>query len=149
MIVHELELNALVGALLPFAQEMLTHHGAFLPFGGIANAERAVTLVACDVETQDATVPELAESMTASLRTHALEPTCLAAAYCVDVRVEDPRSTSNTDAVQMVFEHRSGEALHVFFPYRKDPAGVYTFEHPFAVAGDRRIFAGAVNTHLN
>ena len=149
MIVHEQELNSLVSALLPFAQEMLREHGAFLPFGGMSSVGRGVTLVACDLGQQDATVPELAEFMSASLRSHAQNGACEAAAYCVDVRVVDPRNDAKTDAVQLVFEHRSGEALNVIFPYRKDAAGVYTFDHPFATAAERRIFAGIPNTHLN
>jgi hypothetical protein len=148
MIAHEQDFNSLVNALLPFAQQMLREHGAFLPFGAIANAGR-VTLVACDLGKEDATVPELAEFMTVSLRSQAQEHGSVAAAYCVDVRVVDPRSQAKTDAVQLVFEHRSGEAMNVFFPYAKNAAGVYEFDHPFALVSERRIFAGAPNTHLN
>ena len=149
MIAHPQEFNGVVNLLLPLVQYMLNEHGAFLPVGAVLHAKRGAGLVPHDLRQPGETVPELIESITGLLRSQATDDGCLAVAFCVDVRVVDPRCQQKTDAVQIVFEHRSGEALLVFFPYRKAADGTFDFAHPFALAAACRMFGDRPNTHVN
>ena len=77
-----------------------------------------------------------------ALRTHARHEACQASGLCVNVSVVDPRSGAKTDALKFVFEHRSGEALDVFFPCRKrGQSPGFVFDKPFAQPADRRVFS--------
>lgn len=51
-----------------------------------------------------------------ALRQQTADADCAAVAYCVDVRLSDTLHGDECDAVQLVFEHRSGEALDAFPP---------------------------------
>jgi hypothetical protein len=140
MITNEKEYNSLLDALLPFAEQMLNKHGEFLPFAAVVGADGAVALVAGDIGQEQPKSTELVEFLFAALRKQTAEQGCTAAGVCVDVKVLDPRSQQKTDAVHFVFEHRSGEALDVFFPYRKRFLRGYQFEKPFAGTGQKRVF---------
>lgn len=56
------------------------------------------------------------------------------------MRVVDPRTGLETDALKFSFEHRSGESLDVFFPYRGRLPRGFRFEPPFAQPAERRVF---------
>jgi hypothetical protein len=146
MITHQREFDGLVSALLPFSRHMLLNHGAFLPLGAIVLLGE-VRLVAADLDRPDATVPERLQLLTAALREHAAGESCAAVAYCVDVRVTAPDTGARTDAIQIAFEHRSGEALNAIFPYAKNGDG-YQFGQPILQMATRRIF-DSMNTFVN
>ena len=118
MIIHADELAALVSALLPFAQFMLQKHGAFLPIGAIVKSGESV-IVPAGLDRPRASVEETLEHVRAALRDEAADPACSAVAYCADSKLSDLKSGEVTDAVLLMFEHRSGEALDVVFPYKK------------------------------
>jgi hypothetical protein len=128
MITHAEELNALVSALVPFVQYVIQEHGAFLPLGAIVTSGD-VMIAEAGFDDPQASVYQRVEMVQAALRDHASDPACGAVAYCVDTKVTNLKTGDVTDAVQLVFEHRSGEALDVFFPYEKTGDGV-TFAQP-------------------
>jgi len=140
MIHNEKEYNALLDALLPFAEQMLNKHGEFFPFAAVVAGDGAVGLVAVHPGKEQPESAEVRDLLFAALRKQVQEEGCIAAGVCVDVKVMDPRSQQKTDAVHFVFEHRSGEAFDVFFPYRKRFLRGCQLKKPFASAGEKRVF---------
>lgn len=141
MITHAEELNALVSALLPFAQHMVQHHGAFLPFGAVVTSGNVV-IAEAGFDDVAASVPERVEKIRTALRNHASDRACAAVAYCMDIKLSNLNTGEVTDAVHVVFEHRSGEAFDVVFPYEKT-GGRVEFALPMV-----RLAAGGLFTAL-
>jgi hypothetical protein len=139
------EFHGLVAALVPFCRLMLGEHGAFLPVGGVFTSGQAV-ITGAGMDDPEATVPERLQVITASLREHAADASCAAVAYCVDVRLTDPRDGQATEAVHLVFEHRSGEAVEAFFPYKKVAEG-YEHGRPMIRLTACRIFEAARSSY--
>ena len=55
-----------------------------------------------------------------------------AAGICYDVRTIPPGQTEKSDAVCMALEHRSGEFVEVYAPYRKTASGSFEYGQFFA-----------------
>jgi hypothetical protein len=60
--------------------------------------------------------------------------------WCLDVRTTLPRTGESTDAILIVMEHRAGEAIHCFTPYRKGWWGKVTYGTPFSAPASMRLF---------
>ncbi len=146
MIIHHPEFHMLVGALLPFTQCMLQEHEEFLPLGACVQSGDVVILP--PFATPPATVPEWLQAVRDALRRQAAVAACAAVAHCVDVRLTDTRDGTTFDAVQLLFEHRSGEALEAFFPYRRQD-GDCQFGQPMIRIGIASLFPEAKRSYLN
>jgi len=146
MIVPRAEFHSLVAALVPFTRLMLEEHGRFLPLGGIVKSGEVV--IVPPSARAPATVQEWLLQVKEALRQQTADADCAAVAYCVDVRLSDTRNGDEFDAVQLVFEHRSGEALDAFFPYRRQK-GRCGFAQPMLRIGAGGMFPDAVGSHLN
>lgn len=141
MITHAEELNALVCALLPFAQHMIQEHGAFLPFGAIVTSG-VVEIAQAGFDDVQASVLERVEKVRTALRRQASDDACAAVGYCMDIKLTHVPSGEVSDAVHLVFEHRSGEAFDVMFPYSNSDGRV-EFSPPMV-----RLAAGGLFTTL-
>ena len=146
MLIQSPEFHGLVDALVPFAKHMLENYGDFLPLGAIVKSGEVVT--EAPFAQPPATVQAWLERLKEALRKHAADPDCAAVAYCIDARLSDTRNDEVISAIHVAFEHRSGEALHAFFPYRKDNDG-YEFAQPMLRIAARCIFAETPASHLN
>jgi len=146
MIVPRAEFHSLVAALLPFTRLMLEEHGRFLPLGGVVKSGEVV--IVPPAAQAPATVQEWLVQLQGALRQQTADADCAAVAYCVDVRLSDTLHGDECDAVQLVFEHRSGEALDAFFPYRRQQGGC-EFAQPMLRIGAGGIFPDAVGSHVN
>ena len=147
MIVHPVEFHSLVAALVPFTQFMLRNHGGFLPLGAIFRSG-AVMMVAPESDRPIATGAQWLQFVMDALRTHTEDPACAAAAYCVDVKLTNTLDGCVSDAVQVVFEHRLGEALHAFFPYTRNDEGC-DFGQPMLRIAARILFESEARPYLN
>ncbi|MFZ6002469.1 MAG: hypothetical protein ACOYXM_00915 [Actinomycetota bacterium] len=106
------DLDGLVGAALPFAEEMLDQRGEFFPYALALDEAGEARVVAGDPGggEQPASLDVLA-TLIEGLR---LEKDSLRAVALVsDVRLPE------SDAVRVELEHREGHALAVFLPYKK------------------------------
>ena len=106
------DLDGLVNATLPFAQQMLDDQGEFFPFGAAVDDADELRLVTGgpdlgDHPTTAQVLAALVDGMRADRRT------LRAVAIVSDVRLAD------TDAVCVELEHREGHAIEVFLPYRQ------------------------------
>ena len=127
MLIPSNEFHVLVDALVPFAQHMLQNHDNFLPIGAVVKSGEVV--IQPPFAQPPASAQAWLEGVKEALRKESAESTCTAVAYCVDAKLTDTRNDEVTSAVHVAFEHRSGEALQAFFPYRKDDDG-YEFAQP-------------------
>lgn|SRR5690606_39076846 len=106
------DLDGLVGAALPFAQQMLEQHGEFFPYAVALDESGEARMVAADpgMGEQPASLDVLA-ALASGLRSE--RDGLRAVALVSDVRLSD------SDAVRVELEHREGQALAVFLPYKK------------------------------
>ena len=106
------DLDGLVGAALPFAEQMLDQHGEFFPYAVALDVSGEARTVAADPGggEQPASLDVLA-TLTEGLR--AERDGLRAVALVSDVRLSD------SDAIRVELEHREGQALAVFLPYKK------------------------------
>jgi hypothetical protein len=106
------DLDGLLSVVVPFAEDMISKHGEFFPFGGSISSHGDASLTAAE--------PGLGESpssdrLLAGLYEGALAnaTTTRAAAFVADVRAD------GSDAVRVELEHLEGVALVVLLPYTR------------------------------
>ena len=134
------DLDQLMDALVPFAQEMLRKHGEFYPFAGSMSSAGAIACTGGHTGDEHPPSDEVINLLVDGLREQAKRGDLRAAAVCLDVRVVPPGQSEKTDAINVRLEHANGEAVDVFVPYRRGWLGKYKFGVLFAARGDRRIF---------
>jgi hypothetical protein len=138
------DLEELLNALLPFAQEMLAKNGEFYPFGASIDSKGEVSAQAADPGEENPDSQEVIAMLVAGMREEAKRGEIRAAGICYDARVVPPGKTDKTDAIACRLEHASGEAVVTFVPYRKAILGRYKYDDLFASEGEQAIFtAGA------
>jgi hypothetical protein len=110
------DLDGLLNALLPFAQQELEKLGEFFPFGAIVTADGETRLLGADAMQDErpdsASIISMllvdAQNKRAELR---------ALGICSDIRAPDP------DAIRVDLEHSEGVAMAVLMPYAKKRFG--------------------------
>lgn len=106
------DLDGLLGASLPFAQEMLEKHGEFFPYACALSSSGETKLVAGDPgEGEQPSSVEVLQVLLEGLRAERDE--LRAAALVSDVRLAE------SDAIRVQVEHMEGQAITVLLPYRK------------------------------
>jgi hypothetical protein len=110
------DLDGLLNATLPFAEQMLGKNGEFFPFGASVTVDGGVSMAAGDPgegehPRSDDVLATLLEGFRG--RREALR----AVAFVADVRVD------GGDAIRVELEHRDGHALAVLLPYKKKQFG--------------------------
>lgn len=110
------DLDGLLNATLPFAQQMLAKNGEFYPFGAAVTAGGETRLVAADPGRGEhpASAEVLSSMLDGFRRTRG---DLRAVAICSDVQLPD------SDAVRVELEHRDGQAMAVLLPYKKKRFG--------------------------
>lgn len=129
------DLDELLDASLPFAQDMLDRHGEFFPYAVAITASGETKNLAGDPgEGEEPSSVAVLQVLVEGLR--AERDTLRAAAVVSDVRLPD------SDAVRVEVEHEEGQAIVVLLPYRKKRLrrGV-EFGETRAGQGDRQIWA--------
>jgi hypothetical protein len=114
------DLDKLLNALFPFAQQMLGKYREFHPFGASIGTDGSETLIGAygdGEENQNST--ELIEMLETGLQQAASQGKIRAAGICFDVRVLVPNEIGKTDAIQATLEQLNGGAVNVFLPYKR------------------------------
>ena len=110
------DLDGLLSATLPLAQQMLSKNGEFYPFGATVSADGQTRLLAGDPgQGEQPASADVISLLVGGLRQH--RDDLRAVAICFDVRLPD------SDAVRVELEHRDGHAIAVFLPYKKKRLG--------------------------
>jgi hypothetical protein len=128
------DLDGLLNAVLPFAEQQLARYGEFFPFGAAISEDGQIALLSGD--------PGLGERPQSQavldlLYQGARDPVSdyRAAAFAADVRAD------GSDAVRVELEHREGSVLVVLVPYQQNtPQGTIMFGQVRASAGEARVW---------
>lgn len=125
------DLDSLLSATLPFAQQLLEKNGEFFPFGAMIEINDDLALTSAD-PAMIGEQPASADVIDALVeRFRALRDTTRAVAVVSDVQLGD------SHAVRVELEHREGHSFAVILPYQQDPAGRATLYGDLALAGSR------------
>ena len=131
-------MDALLDALIRFAQEMLAKHGEFFPFGAAITGTGALEMVGGYTREERPPSQALIDLLHQGLADRARDGEIRASGVCFDVRLPE---RDNTDAIQVSLEHASAEPLNVFLPYKRQRLRGVKYGDLFATPGERRIFS--------
>lgn len=126
------DFDQILNTLIPLAQEMISKHGEFYPFGSSIGTDGKVDLNAPYEHNNCPTSQLVIDLMTQTFRKHATDGKIRAAGICYDVRTIPPGKNKKTDAIWVSMEKRSGEAVDLIVPYKKGIFGNYSFGKLFA-----------------
>jgi hypothetical protein len=133
-------LDNLLSACIPFAQQMLGKHGTFFPFGCTMTSGGQINLAASYDDKPDIGAAEIADLLLEVFKAGARSGEYKAVALCVDVRVVPPDGSAKTDAIRVTLEEDGAEAINVFMPYRKRMLRGIAYGEIFASAVDHTVF---------
>jgi hypothetical protein len=129
------DLDGLLDAALPFAQQQIETHGEFFPYGVALDSDGTLGMLAGDPDgsEQPASLDVLAVLFD-GLRSQ--RDQLRAIAVVSDVRLAD------SDAIRVELEHREGPAMAVFLPYRRSPIlEGFEFGDLSAAPADRQVWS--------
>jgi hypothetical protein len=129
----------LMNALMPFAEQMLSENGGFLPYGGVITPDDEVHLVQFAEEGQEVKAHDVFEQANHALRAGAQDGKWNTTALVADVTVTKPGEQEPMQAVSFALDDAEGTSVEVFFPYTVKEGSV-DFGTAFAQQGSRQIF---------
>ena len=138
---HE-DIDALLNAVLPFAQQMLGKYGEFYPIGASMNAAGEVGLVGVMPESEHPEAQEIINLLLAQLVKDAGKHEIRGSVICFDGSAIPPGESAKRDAICAHLEHESGICVAAFLPYRKEISGQVTYGELFAGQLKPQIFVG-------
>jgi len=134
------DFQQLLNTVVSFAQFQLADGGAIYPFGASMTLEGDVGINAADAGRDRPPSQELVNMMTAGFRQLAAERKVRAACICVDVLCTPPGATAKTDAIGVILEHSSGDAIEAYIPYKKGWFGKIRYGEMFTLPGEPQFF---------
>lgn len=135
------DLDQLLNAVLPFAQQMLAKHGEFYPFGSSMSTHGEIVSHGAYDGDEHPPSQQLIDLLTQAFRQEAAEGKIRAAAICYDVRTIPPGQSQKMDAICVSTEHQNGEAADVYLPYKKRWFGKISYGEIFGGARKKEFFA--------
>jgi hypothetical protein len=133
------ECDLLVNVVVPFARQMLSEHHGFFPFGATMSPSGAISRI--ETPKGDHPPKELVVLIEQGFVDGAQQGLYKATAVALDVKTVPPGKNESQNAVEVRLDHRDHYSVKVVFPYSYSPSGQLDFAPPFAVAGDKMIFA--------
>ena len=131
--------EALINSVLPFAEQMLTTYGEFIPFGGAMRPNgQIVSIAGYDGKEHPRSVDVIAlmkEGFVAAAR----KGEYMATAIVYDVRVKLHSTEEKSDAIAVSLNHRDDYSIIILFPYKID-SGKLFLGTALAQKGDADIF---------
>ncbi len=131
--------EALMNSVLPFAEQMLTTHREFVPFGGAMRPDRQLVSVAGYEGNEHPKSVEVIALLKEGLIAAAQNGEYKATAIVYDVRVKLPLLEEKSDAIAISLNHRDNYSVIVLFPYKIN-AGQLILGTAFAQKGEADIF---------
>lgn len=134
------ECEQLLGAVLPFAQQMLEKHGGFHPFGGTLSESGEIAHTAGWTGEEHPHSLDVIDLLKRRFREGAKVRQYRATALVFDIRTIPPGKQVKQDAIAVALDHRDKYSVSVIFPYSLGSGGRLLIEEPFAVPGEHKIF---------
>ncbi len=134
------ECEALMSVLVPFAQQMLSKHREFYPFGGTMSVEGKIVQTASSTGEAHPALAAAGRSAREGISGWG-EATPVQSDRDSHRRpTVPPGKIEKQDALEVRLDHVSGYSVMVVFPYAFSLKGDLEFSAPFAAPGDGRIF---------
>ena len=134
------ECEELMNALVPFAQQMLSKHREFLPFGGTMSVDGKIANSMSSTGEERPTSQALIDLLEDGFREGAKKRLYKATAIVVDILTIPPGKKTKQDAIEVRLDHVSGLSVKVIIPYAFSAKGELEFAEPFTTDGDGKIF---------
>jgi hypothetical protein len=130
-----------MNVLMPFAEEMLTKHREFFPFGGTMWHNGEISLSGGTMAEENPSSSEVIALIEEAFRTGAERGEYRATGLVYDIRTVPPGKQDKQDAIAVALDHRDNYSVVVVFPYTFTAKGELAIETPFATSGEHKIFA--------
>jgi hypothetical protein len=134
------EVEQLMNALIPFAQQMLAKHGEFYPYGGAITTAGKIVMVGATETDDHPDSQKVIDGLNEGFRSKAKAGEYSSTGLVFDVKVKPPKSDQKTDAIQINLDHATGLSLQVFLPYQIGGKGDVSYGEMFAQQGDAKVF---------
>ena len=135
------ECEELMGSVVPFAEQMLSRHREFYPFGAAMAPDGRITAVGGHTGDEHPASQEVITLLEKGFQEDARTGKYKATALVIDMLVIPPGKDIKQDAIAVRLDHRDGYSVVVVFPYTIGPAGHVVIEAPYAVKGEQKIFS--------
>jgi hypothetical protein len=129
----------LLNAVLPFAEQMLSGYGEFIPYGGAMKPSGEIVSVAGFDGDEHPPSENIIHLLKRSFQDCAKSRQYKATAIVYDVRVILPGSNVKSDAVAIALDHEEKYSIVVLFPYKIE-SGKVEFGHAISQRGENDIF---------
>jgi hypothetical protein len=130
--------DALLQALMPFAEQMLKKHGEFFPFGAAINTTGEIGMHATFDGNEMPASEEVIASLVQAFSGDARGGKIRATGICYDGRIV--QNGKKVDAIIISMEHATGNASKTCVPYTKGWFGKYRFGQLIASLEQPKIF---------
>ena len=134
------DLDGLVAALLPLAEDQLRKRPTFAPFAASVATDGNVTLAMAYDDAEALTTNVLISMLEEGLRAQATTRKIRACGICYDGRLRPASGGNPQDAVLINLEHERGEALQIARPYSRRPLRGIAFAEIIALPATPSIF---------
>jgi hypothetical protein len=135
----KVDCEVLMNSVIPFAEQMLSSHGEFLPFGGAMRSNGELVSIAGYDGDEHPPSSDLIRLIKDGFIEAARQGQFMATALVYDVRVILPSTGDKSDAIAVSLNHRDNYSIVVIFPYKLD-SGKLTVGDAFAHKGEADIF---------
>ncbi|HYQ02922.1 MAG TPA: hypothetical protein VER96_29825 [Polyangiaceae bacterium] len=135
------ECEALMSALLPVAEQLLSEHRVLRPFGCTLSASDQIAQVGGHGSAATMDDDSLIAQFRDAFRDGATRGELKATALAYSTRSTLPGKTAAQDAVFVHLNHRDKYSIVVTFPYHFSAAGELVIEEPFANDGAYDVFS--------
>jgi hypothetical protein len=133
------ESQQLMDAVLPLAEQLLSQHGEFFPYGGAMTPSGEIVSIAAYDGNEHPPSSEVISMLQKAFISAAQSGEYKATAVVYDVRVALPESGEKSDAIAIALDHESGYSVVVFLPYQLTEQEL-RFGNIFAQAGETGVF---------
>ena len=134
------ECEKVMNSVLPFAEEMLTKHREFLPFGGTMSADGEIAQMAGWANDEYPPSAEVIDVLERGFRAGAQAGDYKATALVYDILTTPPGKEDKQDAIAIALDHRDNYSVIVIFPYSFTADDQLEIETPIAIQGKNKIF---------
>jgi hypothetical protein len=130
----------LLEPVMPFAEEMLTKHREFFPFGGTMACNGQICHAGGCTGDEHSPSTDVIALLQRGFQAGAKNGEYKATTLVYDVRTIPPGREVKQDAIAVALDHRDSYSIVVFFPYSFGSDAELIIEDPFAVQGESKIF---------
>jgi hypothetical protein len=133
------ECESLLGNALPFAEQMLSEHGEFYPYGQALSSDGKVVAVAASDGSEHPPSRTIIDLLKRGFESGARDGTYKATALVYDVKVTLPTTGEKSDAIAVELDHIDEYSVVVFVPYSLE-GGKPIYGEMFAQKGAGQVF---------